>query len=723
MQFPRAAVLAILFFLGLFSARTTSAQTVLSVCTEEELAFALEQGGDYQIECISNLFTIQITRPLIVSRDVIIRVPGTNQVILTGSNVTRLMVILPEVTAEFEGFALFSGRHTSTNAENGGIAETAGGAIYNDRGKLTFLRGRFQANSVVGVTGAAGEEGTGESGESGGDAAGGAIYNNFGIVVVSNVVFDANVTTAGAGGKGANAQSTGLGGSGGNGGNGGSAAGSAIFSNEGTVLAYACTFTGNSATGAGAGAGGIVSSLLGVPGQPGEAGDGVGAAIAGNEKAILDIWGCTFANNSVRGANGLNGNAGVGRNDGDPGKSGGEAAGGAIYAEGKLTLRNSTFFRNTGTSGNGGTGGAGSSGGFGFNGGDGGNGGLASGGAVECKGQNTKIVHCTFSDNNVTGGTGGTGGAGSGLGESGDAGAKGSELGGAVYGSGVEATFANSIFANSRSSLGGNLKDFGGNITTDRNPLITLTNVSYSLASPSLLPLANNGGPTQTMGIRSNSIAIDKGVSQYCEPVDQRGTNRVKCDIGAFEFVLSVNPIASNSLRIVYQTNVAFGTNRVVTFQWPAGHTNITLQGSTNITAPRTNWVTVTNGIVQTNGLNSFTIGPNLGLPFAFYRLASSTPMNVPAPGSGIPSPPTLPGLTSGASIDDDLPSDESSDEDSTPAPPLPPDEQPSEETEEGTISPPVPPVPPLPGAVTQTSSGVQRESLKVNPRINRFGS
>ena len=58
---------------------------------------------------------------------------------------------------------------------------------------------------------------------------------------------------------------------------------------------------------------------------------------------------------------------------------------------------------------------------------------------------------------------------------------------------------------------------------------------------PKLLPLANNGGPTQTMALASNSPAINAGNPAYWNPFadDQRGRGfpRVtgKVDIGAFE--------------------------------------------------------------------------------------------------------------------------------------------------------------------------------------------
>jgi hypothetical protein len=70
-------------------------------------------------------------------------------------------------------------------------------------------------------------------------------------------------------------------------------------------------------------------------------------------------------------------------------------------------------------------------------------------------------------------------------------------------------------------------------------------------ADPKLLPLASNGGPTQTMALGSGSVAIDQAVDAICAApvgspsfgaggVDQRGEarpwpKRGHCDIGAYE--------------------------------------------------------------------------------------------------------------------------------------------------------------------------------------------
>jgi hypothetical protein len=60
---------------------------------------------------------------------------------------------------------------------------------------------------------------------------------------------------------------------------------------------------------------------------------------------------------------------------------------------------------------------------------------------------------------------------------------------------------------------------------------------------PLLDPLADNGGPTQTLALRAGSPAIDAGGSEGCPNHDQRGTRRPvggACDIGAFEYVPAI---------------------------------------------------------------------------------------------------------------------------------------------------------------------------------------
>ena len=56
--------------------------------------------------------------------------------------------------------------------------------------------------------------------------------------------------------------------------------------------------------------------------------------------------------------------------------------------------------------------------------------------------------------------------------------------------------------------------------------------------NPQILPLANNGGATQTHALQPTSPAINAGDNSGCPATDQRGYLRVGgCDIGAFEYV------------------------------------------------------------------------------------------------------------------------------------------------------------------------------------------
>jgi hypothetical protein len=69
-----------------------------------------------------------------------------------------------------------------------------------------------------------------------------------------------------------------------------------------------------------------------------------------------------------------------------------------------------------------------------------------------------------------------------------------------------------------------------------------------TVGDPKLGPLANNGGPTETMGLNAGSAALNKipqGSAETCPPTDQRGVGRPvggACDIGAFEGVLPAAP-------------------------------------------------------------------------------------------------------------------------------------------------------------------------------------
>lgn len=87
----------------------------------------------------------------------------------------------------------------------------------------------------------------------------------------------------------------------------------------------------------------------------------------------------------------------------------------------------------------------------------------------------------------------------------------------------------------------------GGRCVSTPNPLIV---------DPLLSPLADNGGPTQTMALNSGSPAINAGLG--CPTLDQRGAVRTgNCDIGAFEFdgFLGTTDFTVNSRQILVYPN------------------------------------------------------------------------------------------------------------------------------------------------------------------------
>jgi hypothetical protein len=115
--------------------------------------------------------------------------------------------------------------------------------------------------------------------------------------------------------------------------------------------------------------------------------------------------------------------------------------------------------------------------------------------------------------------------------------------GGSVGGADVT-TLANTIVAGGRCSPGG-LVDGGGNLSFDSPGCPGIS------GDPMLLPLAWNGGPTQTMALGAGSAAFDAANDATCAAtigpplfgaggVDQRGVVRPQalCDIGAYELVV-----------------------------------------------------------------------------------------------------------------------------------------------------------------------------------------
>ncbi|MDQ3815116.1 MAG: hypothetical protein M3347_14395, partial [Armatimonadota bacterium] len=251
---------------------------------------------------------------------------------------------------------------------------------------------------------------------------------------------------------------------------------------------------------------------------------------------------------------------------GSAGTGGGMGAGGAIFLHrGTLNAMNCTFTGNTAQ------GGTGNDNGSGF------------GGALFNLNGIITLDSCTLAANTVSG-TGGAGGVGS-------------AGGGAVYnlafGNVIETGGASTASLTLRSSIladtnGGSdlinnkvngtqtniaTVDVGGRNIVESSDLSGGTTVGalFSNADPLLYPLANNGGPTQTIALRASSPAIDTGDTTLT--TDQRGVARPVdlpdstypnfssgSDIGAFEVRVVDLPGTLQFSSATYSVNEGDGT-------------------------------------------------------------------------------------------------------------------------------------------------------------------
>jgi len=111
------------------------------------------------------------------------------------------------------------------------------------------------------------------------------------------------------------------------------------------------------------------------------------------------------------------------------------------------------------------------------------------------------------------------------------------------------------------------VNSLGGNISNDFTCALDSTGGDLIGPDPQVLPLADNGGPTQTHAIDYDSVAIDAGKTTNCTTampainVDQRGEVRdplvdgnadgiAGCDIGAYERQTSNTDMVLNSLAL-----------------------------------------------------------------------------------------------------------------------------------------------------------------------------
>lgn len=604
---------------------------VVTVASEAALRNAMAIGG--LVRCCFN-GTITLSNTIDVMRNVTLDAHNRS-VVISGNDSVRLFNIASGVTFSATNLVFAHGRNVGLNGVDPLPGQPGqGGAIFNDGGTVWLNSCVLVGNSVTG-----GKAGTNTypypPGDVGGPGQGGAIFVRGGSLVLEAVNAMSN---SAAGGVGPNSPpfGTGTGGNGAGGviyvtngsalvlncnlssnvcaappgGTGAAASGGALFLASGSVTLSNNTFMGNAAAASNS-PGDLFNQIKA------SAGHGGALAIASGQATIVR---CQLQSNVAAGGNGF-------RYGGT-----GEAQGGAIYSSGTVTATESSFSGNRALSGSGsnvntdGRGGAfynsgsaslsacsfysniargGSAGNFGTSSVDY-PGGHGQGGGIFNLSQ-LNMTNCTIALNSSQGGAAGI-----------PNGIPGSGLGGGVYNSNgvftaVNVTIAtnfvvpgegynftgvsaganagvsggtlalrNSILAEptgTNNNAWGPITDAGYNMSSDGSANFN-SGTSFNFTDPLLQGLANNGGPTFTMALSTNSPAVDFGSSVGAPPTDQRGFPRPAgpgFDMGAYE-------LNAFSVQRPILTIGRVGNNVWVSFQAQAGATYV-LQNSTTLTS------------------------------------------------------------------------------------------------------------------------------------------
>lgn len=353
-----------------------------------------------------------------------------------------------------------------------------------------------------------------------------------------------------------------------------------------------------------------------------------GTGVTNTSAGVVTITSCVIANNRQSGISNRNGTININGStiaNNSGGAVGQGSAGGGIYnPSGTVNITNSTVAGNSGDSPFGGTAG----------------GGIYNGGSLT-------IASSTISDNSASSNTDGS-------------------AGGGIYGS---ATIKNTIIAgNSSNTTTG--QDLAGSFTSQGFNLIGKSDGSTGFSNGAnadqvgtnaapllakLAPLSDNGGPTPTIALLSDSPAIDKGNS-FGLTSDQRGGTRPvnlpskppapggnEADIGAFEaqntaphhLAFTVQPGNTNvnsaitpavEVEIRDASNLLVDSSANVTIALGNNPAGATLSGTTTVAA--------SNGVASFSNLslNKTANGYTLAASSASLTGATSGPFNVTNP-------------------------------------------------------------------------------------------
>lgn len=442
-----------------------------------------------------------------------------------GGSLTLTNVVIENCQALGKGDDIVN-EHRTLDAHGGGLASLG------TTGNVIVTSSTFTSNAALGGNGLIFNNAAGSN------AKGGSIYFQGGTLNINNSRIEASAANGGNGGdQNQNGQT--------NGGFGGFAQGGGVYVGGGTATINNTTFEDTEANGGNSGTGGNGAN----PG--GDAGGG-GLYSLGN----VTITNSTF---HLAEANGGAGGDAFGTTclGGHMAGDAGGARGGAIFADGGAMIINTATFAN-----NFATGGAGGNGGQtdgGLNCGNHGAGGLAHGGAIANNAATINLKHGTLSQNSARAGD--TGVNQGGANKPPRPAAEGT--GGGIRDGPGGVTLENTIIADNTAANG--LGDTTGAPTPGPNVDGAVTSNGHNLlgvateatgftgtgdqtgANPMLAPLADNGGPTQTMEPLPGSPALDAGVAAGAM-FDQRGMPRTVddpsvanaptsdgTDIGAFE--------------------------------------------------------------------------------------------------------------------------------------------------------------------------------------------